>query len=568
MKKLDSLITPYPRSILAVILLGYLINSSLFALLTPPWQSPDEPAHYNYIAHVARGEGLPILKMGDFNMEYIGQVTSRRFPPDLSVEIMRYEFYQPPLYYLSAVPIYWLAGGLRDVTNPENYGYGLTALRFYGIGLGFISLLLIHACLAVAFPAKPAIRLGASAFAATLPMHVALLASVNNDTLAHLLLLVSSLLLLRWMREALSPELKVESQRPSNNSSLEPGEWRSLLALGILLGLGFLTKIYAYAFLPICLCTIFFVTLQTRGLRSGFAHVAWVLIPALLMGLPLWLRNMFIYGFWDPLALSWHDAVVAGQPTTSRWIAEFGWTAYWDRTFGFTFRSFWGVFGWLGVFWDERFYTGMKVLSITIGLGLGGGLFSQIRTSFARAEGEERSVKEQLSAWILLFLALNVVAVLLSYGLYNLKFVQHQGRYFFWGILPVSTFVALGWRHILRRNQALVAALLLLLIGFAATTLGERNLWTLLSFLVMAGLLLLQYSLQQVLNFVYNQSATDKLTGPVRILPRAVQKNLVNVHTVRLAELASPLVWAFPFLVLFVLGIHSVFGYVVPQLQR
>ena len=48
---------------------------------------------------------------------------------------------------------------------------------------------------------------------------------------------------------------------------------------------------------------------------------------------------------------------MTGQPTAAAWIAENGWGAYWERAWTFTSKSFWGVFGWLGVFMDARVYT-------------------------------------------------------------------------------------------------------------------------------------------------------------------------------------------------------------------
>ena len=51
---LDSLYVHRPRLWLVVILLLYVVLAFRFASLTPAWQAPDEPAHYNYIAHIAQ----------------------------------------------------------------------------------------------------------------------------------------------------------------------------------------------------------------------------------------------------------------------------------------------------------------------------------------------------------------------------------------------------------------------------------------------------------------------------------------------------------------------------------
>ena len=54
-------------SALLLILIVYAALGTLFAITTPPWQNPDEPAHYNYVAHVANERQLPVLQMGDYD---------------------------------------------------------------------------------------------------------------------------------------------------------------------------------------------------------------------------------------------------------------------------------------------------------------------------------------------------------------------------------------------------------------------------------------------------------------------------------------------------------------------
>ncbi|MDW7990582.1 MAG: hypothetical protein RMK65_00220 [Anaerolineae bacterium] len=52
-------------------LAGYLVLGTLFALYTPPWQVPDEPAHYNYIRALATERALPVIEPGDYDQEYL-----------------------------------------------------------------------------------------------------------------------------------------------------------------------------------------------------------------------------------------------------------------------------------------------------------------------------------------------------------------------------------------------------------------------------------------------------------------------------------------------------------------
>ena len=50
-----------------------------------------------------------------------------------------------------------------------------------------------------------------------------------------------------------------------------------------------------------------------------------MVIPALLIVAPLWLRNVLLYGAWDFLGLQFHDAVVRCADTRSLEVEEHDW---------------------------------------------------------------------------------------------------------------------------------------------------------------------------------------------------------------------------------------------------
>ncbi len=79
---------------------------------TPPvaLQSPDEPAHYNYIRQLADGS-FPIMEPSDYSQAYFGEVVSSGFDPAYDLIPFSYEDYQPPLYYLLQTPVFWLGNG-------------------------------------------------------------------------------------------------------------------------------------------------------------------------------------------------------------------------------------------------------------------------------------------------------------------------------------------------------------------------------------------------------------------------------------------------------------------------
>jgi hypothetical protein len=62
---------------LSIILITYLVIGFQYAALTPAWQVPDEPAHYNYVAQLSRG-ALPVLEMGDWDNTYLDAIKAAK----------------------------------------------------------------------------------------------------------------------------------------------------------------------------------------------------------------------------------------------------------------------------------------------------------------------------------------------------------------------------------------------------------------------------------------------------------------------------------------------------------
>jgi hypothetical protein len=111
---------------------------------------------------------------------------------------------------------------------------------------------------------------------------------------------------------------------------------------------------------------------------------------------------------------------------------------------------------------DERIYTLLLIFSGALMLGM---LWAVVRFICGRPETD----MDRFQFWILGLLAVELLGVLFSYFWYNTKFVQHQGRYLFWGMLPLATFSALGWRELLHPLQAKVTGLLLATLAVALT---------------------------------------------------------------------------------------------------
>jgi hypothetical protein len=410
-----------------IILIVYLLVGMLYAFYTPLWQAPDEPAHYNYVRALAQGRGFPVIEAGDYDQAYLSRLTSERFPPSLPITSIEYEDHQPPLYYLLATPIFWLSGG------------AVHALRLYSLVLGGVGVAMIFLILREFVPTKPGIAWLGGGLVAFIPQYMAITASINNDVLTMALLWLWLWLGLRYLRGTMSP-------------------W----ALGGVAGLVLLTKTTGYGVLPL---TVLILYLRYRRNRmpvvwAGRQLVA-LLLPALLLGTLWWSRNIVVYGWPDVMGLQRHDAIVTGQPRTGDWITERGLVPFVRGAAQTTFRSFWGQFGWMGVVLDTRIYQGLLIFSLLMAYG-----------AIWRLQGAVRDTLDTRQRDALIVLGSAACITFTLFVVYNLTFVQHQGRYLFPALPFLALTAATGGQRLLEFRFAVVTALMLAVIALVLAASG------------------------------------------------------------------------------------------------
>lgn len=405
-----------------VILAGYLLVGALYAIYTPAWQAPDEPAHYNYIRQIVERGCCPRIEPGDWDSAALSLLTSTRFAPEhlRLLPDLQYEDHQPPLYYLLAAPLFQAGGG------------ALLPLRLFSVLLGAGVVTLSFVISRQLLPSQPQFSLAVMALVAFLPQHVAMLAAVNNDALAELLVGLCLLWILRYLTPLGPPD-----RSGGGKMRFTSRFWRSLWAAGLLVGAAFITKITIYFLALLVPLAIWLRWRAEKHERSDLARslAVFALVAGTIGGL-WWLRNAHAYNFPDILALGAHDAVVADQLRTADYIATHGFIAYLTGMAGTLLRSSFGQFGWMalpldGVLggWLYRLY-GMLLLLGAAGVW----------------QGMKRIAK---SARIILLCAVGLVALQTLY--YNLEFVQWQGRYFFPALIPIALIVVCGVNYWLQR---------------------------------------------------------------------------------------------------------------------
>ena len=438
--------------LLALIMFLYVILGTAYAVETPKWQAPDEPAHFNYVRYVADEDKLPVLRQGDYPHQYLEELKAAGFPPEMSIDPIRYESWQPPLYYA-------LASQLKRSVSNRPFNTQFLVLRLFSVILGAAELWVVFRIVQMVFPNDSFLPVAASAFAATIPMHIAMTAAIGNDALAGLIL---SLIL--WI------SVRIAQEGP---------DVQSRASVGILLGLSLLTKTTIYVAAAVAAAAVWLhegrrkVVLSQRALRS-FRTLLGIGALAMLYGVPWFSRNVQVYGWPDALAWQRHGLVVAEQLRTADLLKQVGSVGFLKSFSLTTFRSFWGQFGWMGVLLDARLYQALALWSALLAAGFA--LFLSRIWHSSRAPEDRRNLyltSPQVRALGVLALAGMLTVAL--YLAYNVEFVQHQGRYLFSALVPVSLGAALGLRELMRPRTARVLAVALLLALMAVALCGTLS---------------------------------------------------------------------------------------------
>ena len=419
-----------------LIVLVCLAVGVLFALRTPDWQAPDEPAHVNYIAQLASDGTLPVIEAADWDADAIRRLTTARFAgvTDQQIGQLRYEDHQPPLYYALLVPVYWLGDG------------NLQALRIASLIISIGTVVLAFAIVRLLYPTRPWLALATMALVAFVPQNLAIMSSVNNDALANL---VVAAILYTTLRHIL--------------------RGGSVLWMALLLGIAVITKTTTYFTFALVLVAVVWqsIAMMRSGRRGSLVFrllaIALIVLPFALLW---WGRNLAVYGVPDFMGLGAHDAAVIGQLRTADYIAQVGASDYLLDAAATTFRSFWAQFGWMAVPLVDSIYLTILVL---LGVAM---LGSVVHLFTRRISPNEPRAQDRAIAMLALGIGLGLAQVLY----YNTSFVQFQGRYLFPVLIPLLLWVMVGLQTWLR-PLGRFAMPLLMLPGIALLLLDAYLIW-------------------------------------------------------------------------------------------
>ncbi len=458
------------RTLLLAILILFVLLSTTYSLVVPPFEASDELWHYPMVKTIADNWSLPVQ-----DPAHVGP--------------WRQEGSQPPLYYvLGALSTFWIDtsdmpqvrhlnsyadsgiatpdGNVNLVVHqPEREAFpwrqtvlAIHVVRFLSVLMATTGVYLTYLIVGTVLPDRPALILGATAIHAFTPMVIFIAGSVNNDNLVVPLSSLALLMLLRLMRR--------------EDLTLRQAAAR-YLALGVVLGLAALTKASSLGLTVLTALVVTLRAVRRRGRPSADQDAApWqeFLIGGLATLLPLvaiagwwYVRNLRLYG--DLTGLNAFIEILGKREVPAN-LAQL-----WRERHGFL-AAYWGNFGGLNVPmspWVYRVLNGSVVLA---GLGLVGVLVgSQVRDT--RVHPSERSTGEsQLGIWIPGFLMciLWAVAVLIPWIQWARVTWSSQGRLVF-AALPVwSMLLALGLGGWVPRRwrRWVMGAFALFLLGLSA----------------------------------------------------------------------------------------------------
>jgi 4-amino-4-deoxy-L-arabinose transferase-like glycosyltransferase len=433
----------HQRILLLLISLCYCILTILYAVLTPPWEAPDEPAHYMYVSQLA-ARWRPPLDSGIRQQE--------SFSKDYPYISSNYEWYQPALGYLPDAVVYKALETIAPQSLPMNipplnplFGtdpfkysnlfshadlrlfqvwdrdWGLLVIRILSSFWGLVIIYVAYKIGALLDEENGFLGIVAAGWVAILPQFTFINASIRSDTLTNA---IAALVFLAAAR--------MQSNTVDRN--------RSALLLGILLGLGLLSKYTFIYIVPVGLLAV--VLAQPRHPRGWVQPLLCLILPMLIL--------VGAYYLVFPEA----RAALEYALTTTQIKSELlTWRYLKTIPDPLLLDLFYARFGWANIIVPNTWPR------LAFGIwALGAGVTA---IQFGR---EIKKAERRDSIKIITLFGLGILLALVGVVRFNLSVYQPQGRLLFPALLPWSVLGFWGaWQFLPERGEKIAT---FLVIGF------------------------------------------------------------------------------------------------------
>ena len=426
---------------LTAIVASFVLLSTLYSVVTPPFEAPDELWHYAFVQHLVVNRSLPVSA-------------------PQTTEMWRQQGGQPPLYYLlaafvtapvpqrdfaalfrqtnphAAIGVPGTPANLNMMTHDPRGGWpasgallAVHAARLLSVFLGAVTLTALFATLRPLIGDERA--LWGTAFWAFIPQVLYISGMVTNDVMIN----ASAALVLWRLVDYLQPR---SVDRPGRNA----------LIIGMLIGIALLSKISALWLIPLALVAWRMRRKQYGAAAAPLTQLLLILGMALLISGWWFVRNVVLYGDLFATHLWLQNIDLRDSPLP--YLVDRA------ELIGLE-RSFWGLFGWFNLPYPNVIYTLFRMLSVILLLGL-------IRVGWGYLRRGRWSVASPRRAGMLI-LALWPLMLGLSWLAFMWVAPAGQGRYFQPAAPSIALFAVIAlsawprWRLV---SASVVGALFLL----------------------------------------------------------------------------------------------------------
>lgn len=414
----------------------FFLLASLYSVVVPLYEVPDEVGHFGYVLHLRQTKQLPIQQVNSSAAAHhpplyyiIAALAS--FPGDPSDQTGTY---RPNLEFV------WSGHGGDDINisrhrSAETFPYRGRALilhlaRLVSVLMGTGTVIYIFLIGRKIFPPYPEIGGLAATLVALNPQFLFISGAVNNDNLITLTITALCFHLL----------CAINSERPTM-------QW---LLAGLWLNIGVLAKVNGLLFIVVIFLSLAIQAWQRRSLelfiKNGLA------IGTITMLLSGWwfIRNWMLYG--DILGWSIYTEITSTNlrqaPLTMQDIRFF---------FDTQFNTFWSRFGWGSIWAPDWFYLWIKYLLTIASAGV---LFFIIR------KWKVLSTFQRTALFILSFMAIIHEGYML-WAITKFNESWYQGRYIFPIMAPLMIAMSLGLLNWITERFRAIVCLFLFLTMFA-----------------------------------------------------------------------------------------------------
>ncbi|MAT96471.1 MAG: hypothetical protein CL608_04950 [Anaerolineaceae bacterium] len=438
-----------------LILAVYAALGMAYSWVVPLGESPDEVDHFLYVRYLIEQREFPVMQpvaADNETMEanqlplfyLLNAVITAPFPMTASADLPRNACFTFDPNDGGRAHFYLHKAAEHNPFAPDYMAFRVA--RLLSVALGAVTVWLAYRLGRRLAPADKRVGLLAAGILAFNPQFIFMMASVNNDVLTAVF---GAALVYFSVTAAQTPSL------------------RRFIGLGVLVGLGLLTKFALLAFWPLPLLAVLLNVGNGRikqTLQNGTAVIG---LPVLIAGW-WYVRAFRLYG--DPLAWEVHLQAKGSEVlrTAGLTLADLG------EFVVIHFQSYWAWFGWLKIQPADWVYA---LLAMFVLLAVGGFLLvlreGYTQRGAAKVANLLGFIRERAVITAVLFNILATAAIYASLLRYiqTINWSGYQGRLAYAAAAPMAALLALGWWRLTRfwRQKAFgslpVVGLLLLAVA-------------------------------------------------------------------------------------------------------